>query len=82
MPQDILALVSWNIQIGGTSPVPGRLRPPQVEKGLGKFFAGKYQLLAAQEISSDAHSDKLLGAIGRPHVQLGRVVHQHHVNNG
>lgn len=66
VPDGVLALVSWNIQTGGTAPESGRLRPPQVEKALGVFFAGSYQLLAAQEIASDRHSTKLLDQLPGP----------------
>lgn len=66
LPQDVLGLVSWNIQIGGTSTNSTAERPPQVEKALGEIFDGTYQLLAAQEISSSAGSTKLLDLLPGP----------------
>jgi hypothetical protein len=48
IPSDWLALVCWNIQVGGTSPTAGALRPPMVGSALSRMFAGSYQMLAAQ----------------------------------
>ena len=56
LPAGTFGLISWNVQVGGTSPSASALRPPQVEKMLGALFAGTYQLLAAQEVSSMKHS--------------------------
>jgi len=66
LPADMLALVSWNIQVGDTSPSASALRPPQVEMALATLFGGTYQLLAAQEISSQAHADKLRDLLPGP----------------
>jgi len=52
IPADWLALVSWNIQVGGASVAPGAERPPMVQAALSSLFAGTYQMLAAQEIAS------------------------------
>ena len=52
IPADWLALVSWNVQVGGTSVAPGAQRPPMVKAALSSLFTGTYQLLAAQEIPS------------------------------
>lgn len=54
IPDGLLALVSWNIQVGGTSITPGAERPPMVQSALSRLFNGTYQLLAAQEIPSSA----------------------------
>ncbi len=59
IPADWLALACWNIQVGGTSTTAGALRPPMVGAALGRMFAGSYQLLAAQEISSTGNVDVL-----------------------
>lgn len=50
IPSGWLALVSWNVQAGGTSPSPDALRPEMVQAALGKMFGGAYQILASQEI--------------------------------
>src|SRR5688572_17201692 len=50
LPPDWLGLVSWNIQIGGTSVDPSAARPPMVKSALASMFSGTYQILAAQEI--------------------------------
>jgi uncharacterized protein (TIGR03437 family) len=63
IPDNWLALVCWNIQVGGTSPTVGALRPPMVGSALNRMFAGSYQLLAAQEISSSAHAQVLTGLL-------------------
>lgn len=65
-PAGLLTLVSWNIQVGGTSPSASALRPPQVEMALAAMFGGTFQLLAAQEISSQAHSVKLRDLLPGP----------------
>jgi uncharacterized protein (TIGR03437 family) len=59
IPADWLALVSWNVQVGGVSTAPDAQRPPLVAAALGRLFSGNYQLLAAQEVSSTANSDVL-----------------------
>ncbi len=59
MPGDWLALVSWNVQVGGVSTTPGALRPPLVAAALTRLFSGSYQLLAAQEVSSTANAELL-----------------------
>jgi uncharacterized protein (TIGR03437 family) len=59
IPPDWLALVSWNIQVGGTSPTPGAERPPMVATALERMFSGSFQLLLAQEISN-ADNDEVL----------------------
>jgi hypothetical protein len=48
VPADWLALLSWNIQVGGTSLASGALRPLMVNAALSRLFTGTYQLLAAQ----------------------------------
>jgi endonuclease/exonuclease/phosphatase family metal-dependent hydrolase len=58
VPADWLAIVSWNIQVGGTSP-DSTTRPPMVKAALSKLFSGTYQLLAAQEIPSTTTADLL-----------------------
>lgn len=52
IPPDWLALISWNIQTGGTSTSTGAARPPMVQAALSRMFAGSFQILAAQEIPS------------------------------
>jgi hypothetical protein len=59
LPANWLGLISWNIQVGGTSPTSGSLRPPMVQAALGRMFNGSYQILAAQEISSTDNADML-----------------------
>ncbi|MCC6390747.1 MAG: lamin tail domain-containing protein [Bryobacterales bacterium] len=56
VPADWLALVSWNIQVGGASPTSDT-RPPMVKSVLNALFGGSYQLLAAQEIPSAESSE-------------------------
>lgn len=63
VPSDWLALVSWNVQVGGVSPSPDAERPPMVADALARLFAGSYQLLAAQEISSSASDGVLLSLL-------------------
>lgn len=50
VPQDWLALVSWKIQVGGTSTTPSAPRPPMVQSALSAMFGCTYQILAAQQI--------------------------------
>jgi uncharacterized protein (TIGR03437 family) len=50
IPEDWLALISWNTQVGGTSTDPVALRPPMVQAALAELFSGTYQMLAAQEV--------------------------------
>ena len=50
IPPDWLGVISWNIQVGGTTTAAGSLRPPMVQSALGTMFGGTYQVLAAQEI--------------------------------
>ena len=59
VPQDQLALVCWNVQVGGVSTSSTALRPPMVRDALRKMFAGSYQVLAAEEISSTDNADVL-----------------------
>jgi uncharacterized protein (TIGR03437 family) len=59
IPADWLALVSWNIQTGGTSPTSTNNRPRMVATALGTLFSGTYQLLAAQEIPNSEAADYL-----------------------
>jgi uncharacterized protein (TIGR03437 family) len=59
VPEDWLALVSWNTQVGGTSTSPGDLRPPMVQAALASMFSGTYQILAAQEIPNQDSADFL-----------------------
>jgi uncharacterized protein (TIGR03437 family) len=51
VPPNWLAIISWNIQVGGTSPTPGSARPPMVKAALGSMFGGSYQIMGAQENS-------------------------------
>ncbi len=60
VPDDWLALVSWNIQVGGVSTSPTATRPPLVANALQRLFLGTYQFLAAQEISGSGNSTVLL----------------------
>lgn len=59
VPDGLLALVSWNIQVGGTSTTPGAERPAMVQSALARMFDGTYQLLAAQEIPNSASAQLL-----------------------
>jgi uncharacterized protein (TIGR03437 family) len=59
LPADWLGVLSWNIQVGGTSPTPGAARPPMVQAALRSVFGGTYQLLAAQEISNGETAEYL-----------------------
>jgi uncharacterized protein (TIGR03437 family) len=52
IPGDWLALVSWNLQVGGTSVAPDAQRPAMVQAALSSLFTGTYQLVAAQEVPS------------------------------
>lgn len=56
---DMLGLVCWNVQVGGVATSPSAERPPMVRDALSKIFAGTYQILAAQEISSTDNADVL-----------------------
>lgn len=58
-PEDQLAIISWNIQTGGTSTSATALRPPLVNHALNRILDGQYQILAAQEIPSKDSSDLL-----------------------
>ena len=59
IPANWLALISWNIQVGGTSTAPGADRPPMVKAALASMFSGTYQILAAQEIPNAESADLL-----------------------
>jgi uncharacterized protein (TIGR03437 family) len=59
VPEDWLAVLCWNIQVGGTSPSPTALRPPLVQRALARILSGSYDLLAAQEVSGTANAEKL-----------------------
>jgi len=59
LPQDWLGLISWNIQVGGTSTSPTAARPPMVQAALASLFSGTYQILAAQEIPNVGSADLL-----------------------
>lgn len=58
IPKDWLALISWNIQIGGTS-ATSTIRPLMVKDALFQLFGGSYQILAAQEIPNAESADVL-----------------------
>ncbi len=62
LPNDWLALISWNLQVGATSTTAGAPRPPMVSAALSKLFGGTYQILAAQEIPN-AESAQLLRSL-------------------
>jgi uncharacterized protein (TIGR03437 family) len=53
VPEHWLALLTWNIQVGGTSATGASARPPMVRDALHAANSGTYQVLAAQEIPSD-----------------------------
>ena len=59
IPPDWLAIVSWNIQVGGTSTSATATRPPLVSDALQRLFLSTYELLAAQEISGSGNSEVL-----------------------
>lgn len=59
VPEDWLAVVSWNIQVGGTSTTSTGTRPNLVAGALRGLFGGTYQLLAAQEIPAAGNSEFL-----------------------
>lgn len=61
--RDLLAIVSWNIQTGGTSTSASSERPPMVQRALARMLGGGYQILAAQEIPSEASSQVLVGLL-------------------
>jgi uncharacterized protein (TIGR03437 family) len=63
VPAGWLALVSWNVQVGGVSPSPDAERPPMVATALGRSFSGSFQLLAAQEVSSSTSDGVLLSLL-------------------
>jgi uncharacterized protein (TIGR03437 family) len=63
IPADWLALVCWNVQVGGVSTSPTATRPPMVQSALAKMFSGTYQVLAAQEVSSTENADVLKGLL-------------------
>jgi uncharacterized protein (TIGR03437 family) len=59
IPANWLAIISWNIQVGGTSVTPGSARPPMVKAALGSMFGGSYQIMAAQEIPNSESAEFL-----------------------
>jgi uncharacterized protein (TIGR03437 family) len=59
IPPNWLAIISWNIQVGGTAPTVGSARPPMVKAALGSMFGGSYQIMAAQEIPNNEAADFL-----------------------
>ena len=59
IPQNWLALVSWNTQVGGTSIDYGATRPPLIKAALSGMFSGTYQILAAQEVPNAESADLL-----------------------
>ena len=59
IPADWLGLVSWNIQVGGTSTSATATRPPMVQAALSAMFSGSFGILAAQEIPNSG-SDEFL----------------------
>lgn len=59
LPPDWLGLVSWNIQVGGTTTMPGSPRPAMVRNALAGLFSGTYQFLSAQEIPNSESADLL-----------------------
>jgi uncharacterized protein (TIGR03437 family) len=59
LPADWLGIISWNIQVGGTSTTSGAERPSMVQAALQRMFSGTYGILAAQEIPN-ANSAQLL----------------------
>jgi uncharacterized protein (TIGR03437 family) len=63
LPQDWLGVVSWNVQVGGTSTSESALRPPMVRSAFERLFGGSYQILAAQEISGAANAAALTGML-------------------
>src|SRR3970282_902881 len=60
VPADCLALVCWNVQVGGVSASPTATRPPMVRDALHKIFGGSYQVLAAEEVSSADNADVMI----------------------
>jgi uncharacterized protein (TIGR03437 family) len=60
LPADWLALVCWNVQVGGVSTSPTATRPPMVRDALHKMFGGSYQVLAAEEVSSTDNADVMI----------------------
>jgi endonuclease/exonuclease/phosphatase family metal-dependent hydrolase len=63
VPEDMLALVSWNIQTGGTSVSSTATRPPMVRDTLKRMLGGTFQIIAAQEIPSQPSSQLLVGLL-------------------
>lgn len=59
IPPGALALVSWNVQTGATSPNPDALRPQLVRGALGRILDGRYQILAAQEVANADGAERL-----------------------
>lgn len=59
IPSTWLGLLSWNIQVGGTSTDPGALRPPMVQAALARAFGGTYKILAAEEIPNSTSAEYL-----------------------
>jgi len=59
IPENALAVVSWNVQTGATSGKEGALRPQLVHGALSRILNGKYQILAAQEIANSAGAEML-----------------------
>lgn len=63
IPSDWLGVVSWNIQVGGTSSSVSATRPAMVRSALARLFGGTFHILAAQEISGIANSEVLTGLL-------------------
>jgi hypothetical protein len=63
VPENMVGLVSWNIQTGGTSVSATASRPPMVRDALKRMLGGTFQVLAGQEIPSTASSQLLVGLL-------------------
>jgi hypothetical protein len=63
VPENMLALVSWNIQTGGTSVSAPATRPPMVRDALKRMLDGTFQVIAAQEIPSQVSAQLLVGLL-------------------
>ena len=63
LPNDWLALISWNLQVGATSTTASAPRPPMISAALSKLFGGTYQILAAQEIPNAESAQLLRGLL-------------------
>lgn len=59
IPTDWLSIISWNIQVGGTSTASDSPRPQMVWSALGGMYSGTYQLLAAQEVPNSDSAEYL-----------------------